>query len=208
MFFLSTVDMDISPLLVIDTHHRIIDVLLAYFKTVTESTLRENFSIVYQLLDEMVDAGFPFTTEPNQLTDMIKPPSAAQKFVNAVTGKFSVRKNIHDSTSRIPWRSGAVKHINNEVYFDLIESIDCIIGSNEIMISCEVHGDVRCNSKLSGMPDMNILFNKPSMIDDVSLHRCVRIAKWRNEKVLSFVPPDGKFLLMTYRYVEVEVEVV
>ncbi len=30
---------------------------------------------VYQLLEEMLDYGFPLTTEPNALKDMIRPPT-------------------------------------------------------------------------------------------------------------------------------------
>lgn len=35
-------------------------------------------------------------------------------------------------------------------------------------------------------------------MDDVSLHPCVRLKRWENERILSFVPPDGSFCLMTY----------
>ena len=29
--------------------------------------------------------------------------------------------------------------------------------------------------------------------------RCVRLARWERERVVSFVPPDGRFTLMSYR---------
>ena len=35
-------------------------------------------------------------------------------------------------------------------------------------------------------------------MDDVSFHPCVRFKRWENERVLSFVPPDGNFVLMSY----------
>jgi AP-3 complex subunit mu len=62
-----------------------------------------------------------------------------------------------------------------------------------------VYGEVMCNTRLTGVPDITLVFNKPAILDDVSLHRCVRIARFKRERVISFVPPDGAFKLMTYR---------
>lgn len=38
----------------------------------------------------------------------------------------------------------------------------------------------------------------PRLFDDVSFHPCVRFKRWESEKLLSFVPPDGNFRLMSY----------
>ena len=38
----------------------------------------------------------------------------------------------------------------------------------------------------------------PRLLDDVSFHPCVRFKRWESESVLSFIPPDGNFTLMTY----------
>lgn len=50
----------------------------------------------------------------------------------------------------------------------------------------------------SGTPDLTLSFMNPRLMDDVSFHPCVRYKRWENEKILSFVPPDGNFCLMTY----------
>lgn len=200
LFFLTAVPRETSPMLVFEVHHRIVDVLLQYFDgKVSEASVRENFSTVYQLLDEMIDGGFPSTTEPNQLKDMIAPPSLGRKVMSAVTGKSAVKAGMHRGTQRIPWRNSDVTHFNNEIYFDMVETLDCIVSASGQVVSCEVFGDIRCNCKLSGMPDIFLTFSKPSLIDDAGLHRCVRINKFRSERAVSFVPPDGKFKLMTYR---------
>ena len=52
--------------------------------------------------------------------------------------------------------------------------------------------------KLSGMPDLTMSFMNPRMFDDVSFHPCVRFKRWESERILSFVPPDGGFRLMSY----------
>jgi AP-3 complex subunit mu len=59
---------------------------------------------------------------------------------------------------------------------------------------------LKVNCKLSGMPDLALHFGNVNILDDVGFHPCVRNGRWEQNKVISFVPPDGKFQLMTYRY--------
>lgn len=46
-----------------------------------------------------------------------------------------------------------------------------------------------------------ILFSwqNPRLLDDVSFHPCIRFKRWESERVLSFIPPDGNFRLISYR---------
>ena len=51
--------------------YRIMQVFKDYFGDVTEESIRDNFVIIYELLDEMMDHGYALTTEPNTLKLMI-----------------------------------------------------------------------------------------------------------------------------------------
>jgi AP-3 complex subunit mu len=66
--------------------HRVLDILSEYLGAVDEVSIKESFSLVYQLLEEMMDFGYPMTTEPNALKAMIKPPSMMGRVVAAATG--------------------------------------------------------------------------------------------------------------------------
>ena len=35
--------------------------------------------------------------------------------------------------------------------------------------------------------------------DDMKFHTCVRLSKFENERIISFIPPDGDFELISYR---------
>lgn len=48
------------------------------------------------------------------------------------------------------------------------------------------------------MPDLSLSFMNPRLFDDVSFHPCVRFKRWESERMLSFIPPDGNFRLMSY----------
>ena len=77
---------------------------------------------------------------------------------------------------------------------------------NGLPVSCEISGEVQVLSKLSGMPDMSLIFSNPHILDDVryivlyltsiyisSFHPCVRYNRFEQNKVISFVPPDGSW---------------
>lgn len=117
-----------------------------------------------------------------------------------VQGKSRVSSTLPDGAlSNIPWRKAGVKYTQNEIYFDIVEEVDAIVDTNGQMISCEVSGVIHSNSRLSGVPDLTMVFTDPSVIDDCSFHPCVRYSRYERERVISFVPPDGQFELMQYR---------
>lgn len=200
VFLLITSTGETQPLLAIEFLHRVFDIFEEYFGTVEESTIKENFATVYQLLEEMMDFGYPLTTEPNALKAMIKPASVISRLTSAATGVSNVSDILPDGTiSNMPWRKTGVKYAQNEIYLDIIEEIDAIVDRNGQIISSEVSGVIAANSRLSGVPDLALSFANPGLIDDCSFHPCVRYTRFERDKIVSFVPPDGPFELMRYR---------
>jgi len=206
LFFLSVVAMEVAPLLVVEFLYRVVEIFGQYFEPkFNEAILRENFVTVYQLLDEMMDNGVPFTTEPNSLMEMIPPRGRIGQWVGEVSRNLGLpQQNISGqvpdgSLSNTFWRKAGVKYATNEIYFDIFEDIDCTIDTNGLAVSCEVVAEVQVLAKLSGMPDLSLQFNNPQIMDDISFHPCVRYNRYEQSKVISFVPPDGQFKLMTYR---------
>lgn len=203
VFLIASSTGETSPLLVIEFLHRVYDIFDEYFGTVEESTIKDNFASVYQLLEEMMDYGYPLTTEPNALKAMIKPNSVISRITSAAMGSMSsssISDVLPDGTlTNMPWRKTGVKYSQNEIYVDIIEELDSIVDKNGMVISSEVSGVIVANSKLSGVPDLALTFLDPSLIDDCSFHPCVRYNRFERDRVVSFVPPDGNFELMRYR---------
>ena len=77
--------------------------------------------------------------------------------------------------------------------------MDTIIDSNGQVVSSGVYGTMMCKCHLSGTPECVLKFQDPSVLQDVSFHPCVRIGRYERDRVMSFVPPDGNFQLMTYK---------
>ncbi len=199
-FLVATTTGETPPLLIIEFLHRVFEIFEEYFGSVDEVTIKENFSTVYQLLEEMMDFGYPLTTEPNALKSMIQPPTTISRITKATLGGSNVSDILPDGTiSNMPWRKTDVSYSQNEIYLDIIEEIDAIVDKSGLIITSEVSGVIVGNSRLSGVPDLVLSFVNPDVIDDCSFHPCVRYTRFERDQVVSFVPPDGNFELMRYR---------
>ncbi|KZO92178.1 clathrin adaptor, mu subunit [Calocera viscosa TUFC12733] len=197
--FLCPVSDDVDPLFVFTFLNTFLTILREYIGDISASRVRENFDLVYQLLEEMLDSGHPLTTEPNALRDIVLPPSLLNKLLS-VTGASGLpgSTSAMPFASPIPWRRHGVRYNNNEVYFDIVEELEAAVGRNGVVLSGEVWGQVRCQCRLSGTPDLLLTFSQPRLLSDPSFHPCVRYQKWTRDRSLSFVPPDGSFTLLTY----------
>jgi AP-3 complex subunit mu len=139
LWLLATVCVETSTLLVLEFLHRVADIFQEYFGALDEAAIKDNFSTVYQLMEEMMDNGYPLTTEPNALKAMIEPPSVIARLTASATGKSGVSDVLPTGTiSNMPWRKTDVKYSQNEIYIDIIEEVDAIIDRNGQIVSTEV----------------------------------------------------------------------
>ncbi|KFP18586.1 AP-3 complex subunit mu-1 [Egretta garzetta] len=203
IFFVSVIQTEVPPLFVIEFLHRVADTFQDYFGECSETAIKDNVVIVYELLEEMLDNGFPLATESNILKELIKPPTILRSVVNSITGSSNVGDTLPTGQlSNIPWRRAGVKYTNNEAYFDVIEEIDAIIDKSVLHYIVEVAALL---SSWNGfclyikIHSQELLYQNPRLLDDVSFHPCIRFKRWESERVLSFIPPDGNFRLISYR---------
>lgn len=184
--------------------HRIVDVFKHYFEELEEESLRDNFVVVYELLDEMMDYGYPQFTEAKILGEFIKTDAYRME---------AIQKAPMAITNAVSWRSEGIFYKNNEVFLDVVESVNILVNSNGQVIRSEVVGALKMRTYLSGMPECKLGLNdrvlleaqgratkgKAIDLDDIKFHQCVRLARFENDRTISFIPPDGSFDLMTYR---------
>ncbi|KAJ0037991.1 hypothetical protein Pint_22883 [Pistacia integerrima] len=212
--------------------HRVVDVFKHYFEELEEESLRDNFVVVYELLDEMMDFGYPQYTEATILSEFIK--------TDAYRMEVTQRPPMA-VTNAVSWRSEGILYKKNEVggfcfsssYELLIDSccrimeisycffrfswmswsVNILVNSNGQIIRSDVVGALKMRTYLSGMPECKLGLNdrilleaqgrttkgKAIDLDDIKFHQCVRLARFENDRTISFIPPDGSFDLMTYR---------
>ncbi|KAG1820564.1 clathrin adaptor mu subunit [Suillus subaureus] len=211
MRFVATISGDADPLIAFAFLDCFIEILQDYFGIVSVATLKDNFDIVYQVRghfskETLDSSGHPLTTSPNALSDIVLSPSLISKLLASVSpatpGASSFGSNGAGGafTSPIPWRKAGVRHNHNEILFDIVEDMRGIVGKNGATLVSNVFGKIESNAKLSGTPDLTLTFANPNVMMECAFHPCVRLQKWTRDNALSFVPPEGRFILADYQY--------
>lgn len=65
--------------------HKVVEVFTEYFKELEEESIRDNFVVIYELLDEMMDFGYPQTTEHKILQECVLMPATSLTVAYAVS---------------------------------------------------------------------------------------------------------------------------
>lgn len=183
--------------------HKLVSVLGEYFKELEEESIRDNFVIIYELLDELCDFGYPQTTDSKILQEYIT--QEGQKLEMQPRPPMAL-------TNAVSWRSEGIKYRKNEVFLDVIESVNLLATSTGSVLTSEIVGSIKMRVYLSGMPELRLGLNdkvlfestgrgksKSVELEDVKFHQCVRLSRFENDRTISFIPPDGEFELMSYR---------
>ncbi|KAE9607386.1 putative clathrin adaptor, mu subunit [Lupinus albus] len=185
-----------------------------------EDAIRNNFVLIYELLDEIMDFGYPQNLSPEILKLYITQEGVRSPFSSKAADK-AVPNATLQVTGAVGWRREGLVYKKNEVFLDIVESVNLLMSSKGSVLRCDVTGKVLMKCFLSGMPDLKLGLNdkiglekesqlksrptksgKTIELDDVTFHQCVNLTRFNAEKTVSFVPPDGEFELMKYRITE------
>lgn len=195
---------------------KLVEVLTQYFKSLEEESIRDNFVIKYELLDEMMDFGIPQTTDTKILKEYI-----TQDYYSLIkTTPSHLVAPPNAVTNAVSWRKDGITYKKNEAFLDVVESINMLISPQGKVLNSEILGQINIKSHLSGMPNLRLGLNDKGLftgnnngegestastegknveMEDIKFHQCVRLSKFENEKLITFIPPDGEFTLMSYR---------
>uniref|UniRef100_A0A183CDT8 MHD domain-containing protein n=1 Tax=Globodera pallida TaxID=36090 RepID=A0A183CDT8_GLOPA len=190
--------------------NRFADTMQSYFGKLNEENVKNNFVLIYELLDEILDFGYPQNTDPGVLKTFI-----TQQGVRTAS-KEEQAQITSQVTGQIGWRREGIKYRRNELFLDVIEYVNLLMSQQGQVLSSHVAGKVAMKSYLSGMPECKFGINDkltiegkgrtgsddPSKtssdfaIDDCQFHQCVKLTKFDTEHAISFIPPDGEYELM------------
>lgn len=106
-------------------------------------------------------------------------------------------------TNAVSWRSEGIRYRKNEVFLDVIESLNLLVNSNGNVLRSEILGAIKMKCYLSGMPELRLGLNDKVMfestgrtsrgkaieMEDVKFHQCVRLSRFENDRTISFIPP-------------------
>ncbi|XP_064641864.1 AP-2 complex subunit mu isoform X2 [Lineus longissimus] len=201
---------------------RMCEVMQSYFGKISEENIKNNFVLIYELLDEILDFGYPQNTDTGILKTFITQQGVKSQLNLKGQTKEETSQITSHVTGQISWRREGIKYRRNELFLDVLESVNLLMSPQGQVLSAHVAGKVVMKSYLSGMPECKFGINdklvldskgkssaddasrsttgKTSIaIDDCQFHQCVKLSKFETEHSINFIPPDGEFELMRYR---------
>ncbi|GLC41360.1 hypothetical protein PLESTB_001020500 [Pleodorina starrii] len=223
----ATTRSNLSPSFVLEFLKRICTIVKDYCGFLSEDAIRKNVVLIYELLDEVVDYGFPQSTATEALKQFVvnEPTVVAPAFYQAKPlfslskGPTGVFKSVLD-TARTDGKR------RDEIFVDVVERITCTFNASGYIASAQVDGAVQIKSYLAGNPPIKIKLNDDLLIgrrdtpygmlgaerdaraaergamvvlDDCNFHEVANLDSFDVDRTISLVPPDGEFALMNYR---------
>ncbi|KAF1864040.1 hypothetical protein Lal_00031199 [Lupinus albus] len=229
LLFVATTRVNISPSFVLELLQRIARVIKDYLGILNEDSLRKNFVLVYELLDE--DFGYVQTTSTELLKSYVfNEPLVVDAAHLPALGPAAIftqgtkrMPGIAVTKSVVATEPGGRKR--EEIFVDIIEKISITFSSSVsayigYILTSEIDGTIQMKSYLTGNPEIRLALNEdlaignvqgpvygyrsssgsgPVILDDCNFHESVRLDSFDMDKTLSLIPPDGEFPVMNYR---------
>ncbi|CAE6498303.1 unnamed protein product [Rhizoctonia solani] len=209
VYVLAVTKSNANAALVFEFCYRFINIGKAYFGKVDEESVKNNFVLIYELLDEILDFGYPQNSE----IDTLKMYITTEGVKSELAVREESQKITIQATGATSWRRSDVKYKKNEAFVDIIESVNLLMSAKGAVLRADVDGQVLMRAYLSGTPECKFGLNDKLVLeqserglsdnavelDDCQFHQCVRLGKFDSDRIISFVPPDGEFELMKYR---------
>uniref|UniRef100_H2ZYT5 AP-1 complex subunit mu-1 n=1 Tax=Latimeria chalumnae TaxID=7897 RepID=H2ZYT5_LATCH len=73
-------------------------------------------------------------------------------------------------TNAVSWRSEGIKYRKNEVFLDVIESVNLLVSANGNVLRSEIVGSIKMRVFLSGMPELRLGLNDKVLFDNTGYH--------------------------------------
>ena len=178
----------------------------------TEESIRQNFILVNEIIDEMIDFGYPQLSETEQVKEFV----FTEPIVDIKNTKIQKIKEIFNQNvkSHEYSRQSIIDNSQNrnEIFVDLIEKVTCLFGRNGNIISSGIDGCIKMKSYLKNKPELKIVLSDDIIINNNNKYSngkfelsgynfCndVRCKNFEKNKTLYLVPHEGEFILMNYR---------
>lgn len=224
LIFGCATEKNVSPVVVIELLSKIAKVFKDYCGTLSEESIRKNFVLLYELLDELLDYGYPQVTQTANLKAfvynepiVVTAVADTGKMVNPKTASASaVHKPVIGSVDADGKKTTLGANQKNEIFVDILERLSVLFSNNGYVLNSTIDGCIQMKSYLAGNPQLRLALNEDLAIgrtnaaanynaqgavtvDDINFNDCVNLSEWEQGRTLSFHPPDGEFVVLNYR---------
>ncbi|KAM0282117.1 hypothetical protein ACHAQH_003157 [Verticillium albo-atrum] len=168
--------------LVFEFLYRLIALGRGYFGKFDEEAVKNNFVLVYELLDgeplhsasvdrdsltdypEIIDFGYPQNTETDTLKMYITTEGVKSERAAEDSAKITMQ-----ATGALSWRKADVKYRKNEAFVDVIEDVNLLMSATGAVLRADVTGQIVMRAYLSGTPECKFGLNDRLLLDNDGL---------------------------------------
>ncbi|KAJ2885361.1 clathrin associated protein complex medium subunit [Coemansia aciculifera] len=155
-----------SAAMVFEFLYRLLGLGVSYFGRFDEESVKNNFVLIYELLDEVLDFGYPQNIEVDTLklyvtTESVRSTRALQSDALATIPQSITMQ----ATGTTTWRRNDIVYKKNEAFVDVIESVNLIMSAKGTVLRADVQGQIVMRSFLSGMPECKFGLNDKLVLD-------------------------------------------
>lgn len=211
IYFVATTRYNVSPALVLEILDRFSHIFKDYCGELHEESVRKNFVLIYELLDEALDWGCPQNTDTEALKGYVNSePVSTKSFNLAQKLEALVHKKTKSTTATmkpvaVSFSKDRVQ--KNELFVDLLERVTAIFSGSGAVVKGEIDGCVVMKSYLKGEPMLHIALTDrehsgaraPIEFQDINFHHAIGPQDFMSTRALSFAPPAGEFIALNYR---------
>ncbi|XP_016092267.1 AP-4 complex subunit mu-1-like [Sinocyclocheilus grahami] len=222
LYWVASTKTNPSPFTIIEFLNRLAALTKDYCGSLSEKSVRMNFALIYELLDEMVDFGYIQTTSTDILKNFIQTEAVSSKpfslfdlsnvgLFGAETQQSKVAPSV--AASRPIMSSRGEQGGKNEIFVDVIERLSVVIGSKGVLMKADIQGEIRIKCFLPTCSEMRIGLNEELSIgksqlkgyssavrvDECRFHQAVKLDEFDTFRILKVCPSQGEQTVMQYQ---------
>ncbi|XP_033121012.1 AP-4 complex subunit mu-1-like isoform X2 [Anneissia japonica] len=201
LFFVLTTKADASPFFLLELLNRIKALCKDFCGVVSEEAIHLNFTIIHELLDEIIDGGVPQLMSTQALKPYIQGDAVAVRQERPNLAVLGIGASLYSHGAR------------NEIYVDVIERLSILISSNGSVMCNDIIGSLQVKSYLTGNPEMklglpgDLVIGKTSHVgygcgvrlDAIQFHPSVVLEEFETQRALKLHLSEGEMTVMKYQ---------
>ncbi|KAF8819334.1 putative coatomer protein complex, gamma sub-unit [Cardiosporidium cionae] len=183
LFFVLTTLYNISPTFALELLQRLISIVRDFCGILSEENIRRNFILVYEIIDEIFDFGYPQSTNTELLKHSIyneptvveslpenKTFSIGQQLQDASLSGFSssLPKTLPSSASQRPVGISSnntdYSARQNEIFVDIFEKLSVVFNSSGCILNSTIDGSIQAKSYINENPMLKLALNEDMVI--------------------------------------------
>ena len=221
LYFVCTTTMNVPPVFVLELLNKVAMICKDYCGVLSEEAIRYNFALIYEILDEVLDYGYPQCTSTDQLKNYIFNDPQPIMSSSGISLKQISTMSMFGADKRAAPSSAPNKSVmdeKNEVYIDVMERLTVLVANTGQTVKSELDGCIKIRSFLAGTPEIRLELNEDlqirnwenqmgvstnrefssTVLDECCLHECINQIEFEKNRALLFNPPVGEWTAMQY----------